>query len=320
MKEVILIGAGDMAIAYSKVLKDLSVKLTVVGRGVTSSLRFEEKTGIKCIAGGIQEYSSKCDIYGNIDRYIIIAVGTEELISTLNTCLKLKPRRVLIEKPGAISIEEILNINDNIKNNSNKIFVAYNRRFYQSVQEVQNLISDDGGLTSFNFEFTEWAHTITPLKKAKGVKENWLFANSTHVIDLAFFLGGFPQQLSSYISKSKEIDWHNNSIFTGAGLTQNGIPFSYSANWESAGRWAIELYTLKNKYYLKPLEKIYIQKRGSIEINEFKFDQTLDENYKPGLYKQTEAFLLEQDSNLLNLDEQTIYAKEVYSKILKGEN
>ena len=43
-----------------------------------------------------------------------------------------------------------------------------------------------------------------------------------------------------------------------------GIPFSYHANWESAGRWNIEIMTKKGKYRLSPLEELHFCKLGEI--------------------------------------------------------
>ena len=42
----------------------------------------------------------------------------------------------------------------------------------------KEIIAEDNGVTSFNFEFTEWSHEIEKLEKAPGVKENWFLANS----------------------------------------------------------------------------------------------------------------------------------------------
>lgn len=317
-KEILIIGTGNMAIDYLNVLKDLGGNITVVGRGIESRNKFLEKTGFFCHAGGIQSYINDNPNRDWSQSYIIIAVGTESLTECLLTCVKLNPKAILVEKPGAISISELIENYSKINSHYKNIFIAYNRRFYSSVSKVTDLINADGGLISFNFEFTEWADTITPLKKANGVKENWLFANSTHVIDLAFFLGGKPEKLSSIVSKSKEIDWHKNSIFSGSGVSKDQIPFSYFANWESAGRWGIELCTLKNKYYLKPLEKIFIQKRGSILLEEYIFDQEIDKKYKPGLFLQTKAFIDEDYSKLVSMEEQYFNAKNIYKIIQEG--
>jgi hypothetical protein len=177
------------------------------------------------------------------------------------------------------------------------------------------MIEEDGGLQTLHFEFTEWAHKIEPLKKAAGVKENWFFANSTHVIDLAFYLAGKPLHWKGY-SKAGKLKWHPKTNFTGAGITEKGILFSYMSNWESAGRWSVELLTDKRRIYLKPMEGISVQEKGTIAIVESQFDNSLDLQFKPGLKKQLDAYLNDDESNLLNLKAHLDLAKEVYSKII----
>ena len=116
----------------------------------------------------------------------------------------------------------------------------------------QDIIKLDAGVTSFNFEFTEWANTIEPLVKAEGIKEKWFLGNSTHVVDLAFYLGGKPKKISTFTSGS--LVWHpSSSVFAGAGITDKDILFSYSANWESAGRWTVEVLTKDNKLIFEPM-------------------------------------------------------------------
>ena len=89
-------------------------------------------------------------------------------------------------------------------------------------------------------------------------------ANSTHVVDLAFFLGGAPEKISSYVGG--KLDWHpNGSIFSGAGITKNNTLFSYNANWEAPGRWGVEVITNKSRLILRPLEKLQIQKIGNLD-------------------------------------------------------
>jgi hypothetical protein len=93
--------------------------------------------------------------------------------------------------------------------------------------------------------------------------------------------------------------------------------FSYLSNWESAGRWAIELFTTQRRIYLKPIERIGIQKKGTLEIVDYEYDNSIDQHFKPGLYRQTEAFLAEENSRLLTLKEHIKMTKEIYSKMLE---
>lgn len=312
-KEIIIVGSGPMAIDYAKVLLDQNVAFTVVGRGEESAIKFEKETGKKPYIGGLEAYLKGENLSPN--AYVIIATGTEVLMSSLLLVLQAGATKVLIEKPAAISIDELIDNEEKLAPYFDKVFIAYNRRFYASVIEAKRMIKEDGGLQTVHFEFTEWAHKIEPLTKAAGVKENWFFANSTHVVDLAFYLAGKPLQWQGY-SKAGKIKWHSKTNFTGAGITENGVLFSYMSNWESAGRWAIELLTDKRRIYLKPMEGISVQEKGTIAIVENQFDNSLDLQFKPGLKRQLDAYLNDYDPNLLNLKEHLDLAKEVYFKII----
>jgi predicted dehydrogenase len=313
MENILLIGTGPMAIDYARVLIELSKEFTVIGRGEESAKKFKDETGIDAIIGGVDSYISA----GNINGYntAIVATGTEALMPTLLKLTKSGIGRILIEKPAALSIKELISNEEQLKKFEETIFVAYNRRFYASVFEAQKLIEEDGGLHSMNFEFTEWAHKIEPLVKAAGVKENWFFANSTHVVDLAFYLSGKPAEWSAF-SKTGNLNWHEKTKFCGAGITENNVLFSYASNWESAGRWSVELLTMKRRIYLRPMEKIFIQNKGTIELVEHNFDNDLDLSFKPGLFKQVDAFV-NYKTGLLNLKNHFENSKEIYSKIIK---
>jgi len=309
---ILLIGTGSMALDYAKVLKAMQIEFTVIGRGETSAAKFEAESGIKPITGGFKKY-----IDSNVvppHTYAIIGTGTEVLMPILLHAIQAGIESVLIEKPAAISIEELLENEDVLKPYSENIYVAYNRRFYASVTEAKRLIAEDGGLLSMHFEFTEWAHKIEPLTKAAGVKENWFFANSTHVVDLAFYLAGYPINWHAY-SKSGKLTWHNKTNFAGAGITEKGVLFSYISNWESAGRWGIELLTDKRRIFLKPIENIHIQKKGEITILEHPFDDSIDKQFKPGLFQQVDAFIRGNHSSLENLKEHIKFSKEIYHKM-----
>jgi predicted dehydrogenase len=312
MKEIILIGTGPMAIDYCKVIQSMRMPSKIIGRGETSAQLFFEKTGMMPVIGGIESYISTNSL--SKVSYVIIATGTENLMSVLKKVVQAGAGKILIEKPAAISIDELLNNEKFFETYDCDIFIAYNRRFYASVIEAKRLIDIDGGLQSMHFEFTEWAHKIEPLQKAAGVKENWFFANSTHVVDLAFFIAGNPVEWNCF-SKGGALSWHKKTNFSGAGITDKDVIFSYLSNWESAGRWAIELLTNKRRIYLKPLEGIDIQLKGAIALQPHSFDDQSDKDFKPGLFKQVEAFV-NYDSCLLNLKNHIQNSKEIYSKII----
>lgn len=196
------------------------------------------------------------------------------------------------------------------------IRVAYNRRFYGSVLAAESLIAEDGGPTSFQFEFTEWSHQIAALDRPAEVKRSWFMANSSHVLDLAFFLGGKPRELSAY--RAGGLEWHpSGSVYAGAGVAENGALFSYGANWESAGRWGVEVLTRKRRFIFRPMEKLQVQERGSLAIAEMPDADTSDSDFKPGLYKMVRAFFSGEASRLPSLEEHATMA-ETFERIRTG--
>lgn len=305
-----LIGAGGMAQDYDKILKDIDCNYTVIGRGEASSSTFTEKTGTKVVTGGIDKYIESTNL---IPDYAIVATGVEALSANCISLINAGVKKILVEKPAGLNREEIEALNSIAEKESATVYVAYNRRFFSSVLKAQEIIAEDGGVSSFNFEFTEWSHVIEKLTKADGVLEHWFLANSTHVVDLAFYLGGKPKELTTFLSGS--LDWHSKSSnFAGAGISENDALFTYSANWEAPGRWRMEILTKKHRLYFSPMEKLQIQELGSVALNDVEIDDTLDKQYKPGLFNQVDAFLNNNDKDLCSIKQQTEIVK-VYNKI-----
>ncbi len=143
------------------------------------------------------------------------------------------------------------------------------------------------------------------MKKSEEEKKKWFVANSTHVVDLAFYLGGTPKSIECFTSGG--LNWHPSaSVFSGAGTTDTGALFSYHANWAAPGRWGVEVLTAKHRLILRPLEELQVQNLGSIEIEKVELDDKLDKQYKPGLYRETKSFLEGDYSNLKPLPAQTV--------------
>ncbi len=297
-----IIGSGNMAGEYIKVLKDLDVSFKVIGRSENNTILCRKKYNCEVISGGLEKYLSS---EPSICSHAIVSVGVDQLSKVSNMLLDAGVKNILTEKPAGLNKEEIkdLEIKANLKKAN--IIVAYNRRFFASVLEAKKIIAKDNGVTSFNFEFTEWAHIIENLDESLDIKNKYVLANSTHVIDLAFYLGGKPKEISSYTKGG--LSWHSSSSnFSGAGITKTGSLFNYQANWESAGRWAVEILTSENRLIFRPMEKLMIQKRGTISQDFVEnIDYSLDEKYKPGLFIQTQKFLSGDFEDMCLLEEQS---------------
>lgn len=296
-KRVLLVGTGNIAIEYAKVLKALDVTFTVIGRGETNAKIFKDKTGVIPSTGGIEKYLETDSQYYT---HAIVAVSVDQLKHTTICICKKNIPYILVEKPGGIDFDEVSELYDEHLSYNSEIFIAYNRRFYASVMRSKEIIKEDGGVTSFSFDFTEWSHVVSKLEKPRKVLENWFLANSTHVIDLAFYLGGNPMEFSTFVSGG--LDWHpSGSIFAGAGVSVTGALFSYQANWEAPGRWGVEVLTKYHRLILRPLEELHCQRLGSVKIEQVDLNDELDVLYKPGLFRQSQNFLFSENCELLSL-------------------
>lgn len=308
---ILIVGAGAMAQEYSKVLVAQKQSFNVVGRSEVSAEKFKLATGVQPFVGGLERFflTEALDAY----EYAIVTTGVEQLAPTTRILIEHGIKKILVEKPAGLDVQQINTLADYAQTMQADVYVAYNRRFYASLLEAQKIIAQDGGVESFNFEVTEWGHIIEGIPKGDGVKENWFMANTTHVTDMAFFLGGFPSKLNCFVKGSSH--WHNRSYnFAGAGISDTGALFSYHGNWGAPGRWSVEVLTRSHRLIFRPMEKLQIQKLGSVAIEFVELDESLDIQFKPGLFRQVAAFLEGDNESLCHLSQHKAHAN-IYARI-----
>jgi predicted dehydrogenase len=307
MDELWLIGTGPMGVAYSEVLVDKNVEFRVVGRGEKSASAFRSKTGLNAQTGGIHNALSVLPP----PKLAIVAVQEVHLYETTMALIRAGCKRVLIEKPGALAFSELEKMDKDATIAGTELYVAYNRRFHSSVSMARELIESDGGLQSIDFDFTEFSSVVENLPTANETKERWLLANSSHVIDLVFFLAGIPKAWEYFQSGS--LDWHSSGrSFSGAGITHEHKVFSYLSDWGAPGRWRIEVRTSARKLLLQPLEGLKEMSRSSFEYGEVELDVKLDQKFKPGVWQMTTAFLDGREGILCTLNQHILHSRHYF--------
>jgi len=285
---VLLIGAGPMAIAYGKVLNGLGVDWAAVGRGTASAAKFEAETGHKPRLGGLDAFLATRPSLAAIAT--IVALPIRSLAGATKALIESGANKILVEKPAGTTLAEIKDVGRIVSRTPAAVFVAYSRRFCASVTAARAMIAEDGGVSSFHMDFTERVNQIMATGHEAAVLRSWLLANSSHVTDLAFHLAGDPVEASGLTEGA--LDWHPaGAVFVGHGRTATGAIFTWHADWTSAGRWGIDLRTRRRRLILQPLESLAVQEKGSFAITQHPLDDELDRRYKPGLYREVEAFL-----------------------------
>ena len=306
--KVLLVGAGYMAEEYIKVLNHLRIDFDLVGNGKKKVKNLEKIYNGNFFWGGIEKFNFKKKY-----THCAICVNEKKIYKVVRSITKNNIKNILIEKPGGDNLLEIKKISHLSKLKNLNIYIGYNRRFYESTLFLKKKIAQDKGIISADFSFTEWTDKILKLKYKRDIYRKWFYFNSLHVIDLVFYIIGLPKKINSL--SGNNLPPFTKSTFVGSGITEKNIFFSYHSNWNSAGRWSVNIYTKKNRIILSPLEKVLIQKKNHIAIKEIKFKKKYDDKFKPGIGYMLETFIIKK--NKKSLQTYKNYAKNFsyYEKI-----
>ena len=300
--KILVIGAGDMALHYCRVLKELQHTIKVVGNTPKTDDNFYRINGEFPTWGGLEKNIN--DLKTEQFDAAIVA-SPEQLIGNHTKLLLIHGfKKILVEKPGGFDVNDVLQVNELTVKRKAAVFVGYNRRFFASTKKAKSIIADDGGVLSFRFEFSEWGHVISGISKAEGVKDQWFLNNSTHIIDLSFHLCGWPEQINTF--SGGDPSWHKfGSIFSGAGVSCKNAPFSYYANWSSPGNFSLEINTKSRRLLFSPIETLQQKLIGERDYTRLNIDDQSDKKFKPGLLEMVKSFLVDdQDERLLPIQQQ----------------
>lgn len=241
-----------MAEEYLKTLNHLKItNVTILGNSIRKTQKLSKKYGFACCYGGYKKNLPKI----TKKDLTIISLPIPLIVDATEMCLKFGQENLLLEKPGSLYIKPLNDLKNKISTQT--VRIGYNRLFYQSLEKLKTQIIKDGGINSCNFTMTEWIEKIDFKKYPKEILQRWGIANSIHVLSMVFNLIGFPKKMESF--QNGKLLWHDSgSIFVGSGISDKKVSFSYFADWNSSGRWGINIITKKNSYRLEPLEELYM--------------------------------------------------------------
>lgn len=247
MLKISFIGAGNMTSEHIKAFADIAnVKLV----GIYSRTR-KKSENIAFLNPGMIVCDSMEELYSKLKPDLVV-ISVPEL-STESVCLEaLKyPWVCLIEKPVGYNYENAEIILEAARKNNSKAYVALNRRHHSSTINVLKDMATVNQQRVINIYDQENPNAALIAGQPELVVENWMYANSIHMIDYFSILGR-----GKVITIENIIKWNPKyPNFVLSKLTyDSGDIGIYQAVWNAPGPWAVVVSTQEKRWEMRPLE------------------------------------------------------------------
>ena len=269
-----IVGAGKIAREHAKAFLDIENTELL---GVTS----RSKKPLEAFAADFNVIN-RCDNIEQLYRttqaeLVIITVNVDQIASVLLECARY-PCTILVEKPLGVNMAECSHLDKALGTETQRVYVALNRRHYSTFQELDRLINSDAGQRIIKVSDQEDQFAARQAGFSSQVIDHWMFANSIHLIDILRQFGRGKivnvEQKSKW--KSMTIMKHDVSITFDSG--DLGI---YECQWNEVGPWSVSITKENLNWTMKPLEKLeQILETG--EIIDLTPKSDWDLKFKPG--------------------------------------
>ncbi len=300
MKKIktLLIGTGNIAKEHYRAFSNFKEFkfLGVVGRNRNKLKEFAKEFKIPNYSRNIEELHSRLN-----PDLVIVAIS---IMNTFKVCKQLSKfdSKIFVEKPFGYNYQQTLKLNKLFNERKKNIFIALNRRHYQTTRTIQDEIKNKSGKRTVIVNDQAILKTLKYKFPAKVIK-NYMYANSIHLIDyFTIFCRGNLKKVTSLNKFDKEPYFVNSKLYFTSG--DIGI---YSAVYDRESPWYLSVFVNKSAYVLKPLEKIFSNKK--IKKKKIKFSD--DKKYKPGFKLQAKEVLNLFQNSKHNLPNQKEYFKSV---------
>jgi predicted dehydrogenase len=296
--KVAIVGAGYMATEHAKAFADVA-GVQLVGIHSRTRSRAEKLAAEQRI---VQVCDSVEELYAKTKPdLVVVTVGELSMNAASRACFE-HPWTVLLEKPAGYNVADAEEIAAVARAKQRRVFVALNRRFYSATRTVLDRLCVDKGSRFIRLQDQEDQVRARQAGQPELVVENWMYANSIHVIDyLRLFGRGRIQRVVPVVAW----DAKRPAVVVSKIEFESGDVGLYEAVWNQPGPWSVAVTTPAARYEMRPLEKAFVQPQGERKTQELE-GSAWDQEFKPGLRLQAEnavAAALGQASDSISLDD-----------------
>lgn len=282
--KVAIVGAGYMSREHIRAFQDVP-GVEIVGIHSRTKSRAEAMAKEFCIP---RVCDSVADLFKETAADLVV-VSVPELSANEVCCACFDyPWTALIEKPVGYNVADAEAIAEYARAKHRRAYVALNRRHYGSTRAVVADLANQVGPRLIKIQDQEAPTAALQAGQPKLVVDNWMYANSIHIIDYFSFLGR-----GKVTEVVPVIRWNaDEPRYVAARINfDSGDIGLYEAIWDGPGPWAVSVNTPDKRWEMRPIEKASYQLVGT-RVLESVADDAWDTQFKPGLRRQAELAVL----------------------------
>lgn len=278
--KVAIVGAGYMSREHIRVFQDVP-GVEIVG------IQSRTRSRAEALASELH-IPNVCDSISQLYEQTtadLVVVSVPELSANEVCCACFEyPWVSLIEKPAGYDVADAESIAAVARARNRRAYVALNRRHYSSTQTVLQDLEANSEPRFIHVQDQEDMIAALKAGQPKLVVENWIYANSIHVIDYFSMLGR-----GAITAVEPFFRWNPSEpgYVAATILFDSGDRGLYQAVWNAPGPWAVAVTTHAKRWEMRPLEQASFQLYGQRKLESVP-PHEWDQQFKAGLRRQAE--------------------------------
>ena len=281
---VAIIGAGNMAREHIRAFRDIP-GVNMVG------IHSRTRANAKALADEFQiatVYDSIQELYEKTHADLVVITVFELAMNPVSKICFKYPWTALLEKPAGYTIKDAEEILSAAKKNKRNAIIALNRRFMSSTRTVRENLNKNPCKRFIRVQDQEDQKQARAAGQPQAVVDNWMYANSIHIIDYFRIFGRAKVNVVKPV-----VPWNPENPGTVIAHLEyeNGDIGLYEGTWDGPSPWSVSVNTPQDRWEVRPLEQASIQKRNSRVIDSFPV-HPWDTAFKPGFRLQAENAVL----------------------------
>ena len=277
---VAVVGAGYMAREHIRAFQDIpGVKIaSITSRTRARAEALAAEFEIPVVCDSVDELYSKTNA-----NLVVVAVPELAANSVIRASMEY-PWSLLVEKPAGYNLADAEDIEAAARAKNARVYVALNRRFYSSTQKVLIDLKTVDGPRFIHVQDQEDQKRALQAGQPQVVVENWMYANSVHVVDYFILFGrGQITSVEPVVAWNPTAPW---IVVAKIHFTSGDVGL-YEGIWDGPGPWSVSINMSKKRWEMRPLENASYQLAGQRKLEPVE-SHPWDQQFKPGLRLQAE--------------------------------